>query len=99
MLDRYLSAKQIVVDERVNNLSFAETLEWLTGYKSADVLWNQKELWMIKHSHKMKRGDILLFLNKCKEKYVWLNENINNNAIRFSNNGQVYYWLTEKELL
>jgi len=29
---------------------------------------------------------------------VWLNENINNNAIRFSNNGQVYYWLTEKEL-
>jgi len=55
-------------------------------------------LWMIKHSHKMKKEDILLFLNKCKEKYVWLNENINNNAIRFSNNGQVYYWLTEKEL-
>ncbi|HTB99926.1 MAG TPA: type VI secretion system protein TssR domain-containing protein [Ferruginibacter sp.] len=98
VLDRYLSAKQIVVDERVNNLSFAETLEWLTGYKSADALWNQKELWMIKHSHKMKKEDILLFLNKCKEKYVWLNENINNNAIRFSNNGQVYYWLTEKEL-
>jgi hypothetical protein len=98
VLDHYLSQKQIVVDERVNNLSFAETLEWLTGYKSADPLWNEKELWMIKHAHKMKKEEIFLFLHKCKESFVWLNENMNNNAIRFSNNGQTYYWLTEKEL-
>ena len=98
VVDKYLLQKDIHVQEGITKLSFAEVLEWLIGYRSANPLWMYKDLSMIKHKKQMTKDEVLLFLKNCKEKALWLQENSNNNQIRFFNNGQPYYWLAAEHL-
>lgn len=95
---RYLLQKKIMIGEGVGQLSFAEVLEWLTGYRSVNPSWNSRELNMIRNEENMPMGDVLSFFNACKQKALWLQDNANNNNIRFFNNGRPYYWITAEHL-
>ncbi|MFT3936522.1 MAG: type VI secretion system protein TssR [Chitinophagaceae bacterium] len=98
VIDKYFAQKNIKVEEGINKLSFAEVLEWLIGYRSANPLWQNKDISMIRHRKQMTLDEVLLFLSRCKEKAQWLQENVNNNQVRFFNNGQPYYWITGEHL-
>ncbi len=97
VVNSYLNRKNIEVDERISRLSLAEVLEWLTGYKSVNPLWNITELRMIKSAGKSKK-EALLFLAQCKKTALWMQQNANSMSHRFFNNGQAYYLLDNKSL-
>ena len=94
----YLKAHDITPDKRISRLSMAALMECMTGYKSTNSAWTKNELRLIKKWRSTTRRDVVSFLTACREKSVWLAENTQNNAIRFENNGQVWYWLTAEHL-
>ncbi|WP_443939953.1 type VI secretion system protein TssR domain-containing protein [Pedobacter sp. MW01-1-1] len=95
----YLKRKKIKVEKgKVTNLSVAEVLESLTGNKSVNPLWHAKTIKMFKQKKKMTMSEVLMFVDECKMKAAWLQENRVNDAYRFYNNGKVYYWLPADKL-
>jgi hypothetical protein len=98
VISHHLREKKIRVDERISRLSLAESLEWLTGYKTSNPTWNRIELRMVKHEDKARKEDVLLFLAQCKNAALWMQQNVNSKSLRFANNGQTYYLLDGEHL-
>lgn len=89
--------QNIALGKPINALTISEALEVLTGYKSLDPAWSTMQISSIKSSG-LKAGSGLSLLTESRNKANWLQENINNGALQFINNGKTYYLISEDNL-
>jgi hypothetical protein len=97
-VNKAVKEKGMQLAKPVSDLTFSEAMEVMTGYRSLDPVWLNTSLSTFKGSEAVSIQEGIRFLEESNKKAFWMQDNINNNKIQFSNNGRTYYLLTSNQL-